>query len=73
MNLKTKNKPNVIIGVNTMIKVVSFQLISHRNIRLPKNCKRFLIIMDKLSEQTELTVAISFPNLESSSPDLVLS
>jgi hypothetical protein len=42
-----------IIGVKTKINRVNFQLISHKNTRLPKNCNKFLNSIDKLSEQTE--------------------
>jgi hypothetical protein len=36
-----------------MMKRVSFQLITHRNARLPRNWRKLRIIIDKLSEQTE--------------------
>lgn len=53
MTLKRKSNPNEMIGVRTMMNKVNFQLISQRKSKLPKNCKKFLTIIDKLSEQTE--------------------
>jgi len=61
------------IGVTIIISKVNFQLISQRKIKLPKNCKKFLIIIDKLSEQTDFIVATSLPNRDNNSPDLFLS
>jgi len=58
------------IGVRTRITKVSFQLISHKKSRLPKNCRKFLRSIDRLSEHTEYTVVISFPSLDKSSPVL---
>lgn len=63
----------LIIGVNTRINRVSFQLISHKKIKLPKNWRKFRIIIDRLSEHTEYTVVMSFPSLDKSSPVFVLS
>lgn len=73
MTFITKRSENDIIGVKTIINSVNFQLITHKNMRLPKNCRKFLINMERLSEQTEYTVAISFPNLDRSYPVLFLS
>ncbi len=73
MYLMMMRTTKVMIGVSTIMKRVSFQLMSHKNMRLPKNCKKLRMIIDKLSEQTEYTVVISFPSLDRSYPDLVLS
>lgn len=60
-------------GVRANINNVSFQLINHKNIRLPKNCRKFRANIERLSEHTEYTVAISLPNLDNSYPVFVLS
>ena len=71
--LKMKRREKETIGVTMMITSVNFQLISQRKIKLPKNCKIFLTIIDRLSEHTDLMVATSEPSRDNSSPDLVLS
>ena len=64
---------NDMTGVRANINNVSFQLINHKKIRLPKNCKKFLASIERLSEHTEYTVAMSLPNLDKSYPVFVLS
>jgi len=53
MSLITRSTAKDMMGVRTRINSVNFQLIIHRKIKLPKNCKKFLRSMERLSEQTE--------------------
>lgn len=69
MNMITK----LIMGVTTMMKVVSCQLIKNKKNKLPKNCIRFLNKMEILSEAALSTVLTSLVSLEISSPVLFLS
>ena len=61
------------IGVIIKIKRVIFQLISHKKIRLPKNCKIFLNSIDMLSEAADWTTDISLAKRLVSYPLLLIS
>jgi|688.fasta_scaffold264773_2 hypothetical protein len=63
----------LIIGVTTIINAVSFQLIIHKKIRLPKNCIKLRIRIERLSEAALYTVLTSLVNLEINYPVLFLS
>jgi hypothetical protein len=63
----------LIIGVITIINAVSFQLIIHRKIRLPKNCNKLRSRIERLSEAALYTVLTSLVNLEINYPVLFLS
>lgn len=54
----------LMIGVMTIIKAVNFQLIIQRNIKLPKNCNKFLSKIEILSEAALYTVLTSLVNLD---------
>lgn len=62
--LKIKKSTKVIMGVSKMITVVSFQLMIHRKIKLPRNCRKLRSRMDTLSEEVECTVAMSLVSRE---------
>jgi hypothetical protein len=63
----------LIIGVTIIIKVVNCQLIRNKNIRLPKNCIKFLINIDRLSDAALYNVLTSLVNLDINYPVLFLS
>ena len=62
-----------IIGVIMIINTVNFQLIKNKNIRLPKNCTKFLMSIDKLSDAALSTTVTSLVSLEINYPVLFLS
>lgn len=55
-------------GVRTMMRVVSFQLMRNRKMRLPRNWSMFLRSMEMLSDAALCTTAISLVNLEINYP-----